>query len=146
MAQESFLSTRLETPCPRCQTLYRLAEPTDALAARPVTVNVYCPQCGKAAALTLTERGQRVSSFAPRYSGQSSQLSSSSQSSSSLQSSQPPTNPATLAAGLTGAARPNATSGVGLASRYSLRAEDLEPERTREQDDDDREPDSRSCA
>jgi hypothetical protein len=59
------LSTRTEAECIRCQTEYRLAEPTDALAERPVRVNVFCSNCGKAASIILAERGARRGSVRP---------------------------------------------------------------------------------
>lgn len=65
MASELSLSTRTDVECVRCQSEYRLAEPTDALAERPVRVNVFCPSCGKTAMILLTERGARRASQFP---------------------------------------------------------------------------------
>lgn len=53
MSPELFLSTRLEIPCPRCQSNWKLVEPTDILAARPVEVEVACPACGNQGTIIL---------------------------------------------------------------------------------------------
>ncbi len=65
MPPELSLSTRTDVECIRCQTEYRLAEPTDALAERPVRVNVFCPSCGKTSMILLTDRGARRGSHSP---------------------------------------------------------------------------------
>jgi len=97
MSQESPLSTRLDVPCRSCGAPYRLVETTDALAARPVTVDVVCSDCGHQTAVTLVEggRGRHPSSgFAPS-----------------------PNAPRARA--------PGSVSGVNLTSRYSICSPDM---------------------
>lgn len=65
MSFDSPLSTRTDAECIRCQAEYRLAEPTDAIAERPVRVNVFCPSCGKTSMILLTDRGARRGSQYP---------------------------------------------------------------------------------
>ena len=108
MAHESFLSTRLEVVCPRClEATYKLADPTDVVAERPVTVPVYCPNCGKLGHVTLSEGGRERTSQPPR--------------------SPEDTAAAEAAAVAAGVRRSSQTaiSGVDLTSRYSLRADEL---------------------
>ncbi len=114
MAQETPLSTRIDTPCRCCPGQYRLVEPTDALAARPVQVEVRCVDCGHHTFITLSDAG-RFESGRARPS-----------SSSSLRS--PSVSPETSPSLRPTPVRYTAatTSGVNLASRYSMRAPALD--------------------
>ena len=63
MKNNNCLSTRTEKCCPQCGEEFILADPTDVLAARPVHVDLICPDCHFPGRATLTEHNHFHSVF-----------------------------------------------------------------------------------
>ena len=133
MSYEASLSTRLDALCPGCKVPYKLREPTDALAERPVTVEAACPVCGEAARFQWLTSGKcrRIVNRSP---GSGSTASGGLAAGTSRQGCSPSgagsVEPAESLFASRRAAptqRPSegSVSGVNLTSRYSLSAEEL---------------------
>lgn len=116
MSQESSLSTRIDVLCSCGAVTYKLVDPTDVLAIRPVAVDVFCPSCGAQAVITLRERSQNRQS--PSWAPPPVESVAASQR-------QPLQTGNQMQTGNQRPSRPVA-SGIHLTSRYSLKATELE--------------------